>query len=54
MNASPGGLAERSKTVARRLMEGRTRYLVLAALVAAWLAVAVIVALATASGVVWF
>jgi hypothetical protein len=50
-NGSPGG---RSRALAERLFRGRRRYVIAAAVVVIWLAVAVIVALATASGVVWF
>jgi hypothetical protein len=41
-------------TLARLLLHGRRRYLVAAAIVAAWVVVAALVALATAGGVVWF
>lgn len=51
VNGSPGG---RSRAFVDRLLRGRRRYVIAAALVVIWLAVAVIVALATASGVVWF
>jgi hypothetical protein len=40
--------------LARRLPQGRRRYLVGAVVVAIWLLVALVVGLATASGVVWF
>jgi hypothetical protein len=39
---------------ARRLLRGRFRYVVAAAILGAWLLVGLVVALATASGVVWF
>jgi hypothetical protein len=37
-----------------RLPAGRARYVIVAAIVIGWLAVAVVVALGTAGGVVWF
>jgi hypothetical protein len=40
--------------LARLLLRGRRRYVLAAAIVAVWLVVAVLVALATAGGVVWF
>jgi hypothetical protein len=45
---------EPSPGLAGRLFRGRHRNLVIAVFVVVWLLVAVVVALATASGVVWF
>jgi hypothetical protein len=45
---------EPSPGFAGRLLHGRHRNLVIAVFVVAWLLVAIVVALATASGVVWF
>lgn len=54
MNAPQGDSAPQSGRPARRLPKGRRGYLVGAVVVAIWLLVALVVALATASGVVWF
>ncbi|MGD0017764.1 MAG: hypothetical protein ABSD62_00780 [Candidatus Limnocylindrales bacterium] len=54
MSAAPRSLGARSRGLARRLVRGRLRYVVGAAILAVWLLVALVVALATASGVVWF
>jgi len=54
MSADLRGPGEPSTGLARRLLRGRHRNLVMAAVVVIWLLVAVVVALATASGVVWF
>ena len=54
MSAPRGDPEARSTGPARRLLQGRGRYLVGAAIVAIWLLVALVVGLATASGVVWF
>jgi hypothetical protein len=39
--------------LARLLLQGRRRYVVWAAIIALWLSVAIVVALATAGGLVW-
>ncbi len=54
MSAPRGDPAARVTGLARRLLQGRGRYVVGAAIVAVWLLVALVVGLATASGVVWF
>ena len=54
MSAAGGDPGARPTGLARRLLRGRRRYLVGAVVVAIWLLVALIVGLATASGVVWF
>jgi hypothetical protein len=46
--------AAQSGGLLRRLLAGRRRYAFGAVVIAVWLFVAVVVALATASGVVWF
>ena len=48
--ASGSGL----RAVAGRALNGRARYLVIAAIVVAWLIVGIVVGLTTAGGVVWF
>ena len=54
MSADSRRPGEPSPGLAGRLLRGRHRNLVIAVLVVVWLLVAVVVALATASGVVWF
>lgn len=54
MSAITRDLGARSRSLAHRLMQGRLRYGVLLGLIAAWLLVAIVVALGTASGIVWF
>ncbi len=54
MNAPRGDPDLRAAGQTHRLLSGRRRYLVGAAVVAIWLLVALVVGLATASGVVWF
>jgi hypothetical protein len=54
MTGTSRSLPARSRDLAAALMHGRFRYLVIVAAIVFWLVVAAIVALATASGVVWF
>ena len=54
MSDSPGNPGARTTVLARRRLQGRRRDFVGAAIVAIWVLVAVVVALSTASGVVWF
>ena len=54
MTGTSRSLPARSRELVASLLHGRFRYLVIAAAIGFWLVVAAIVALATASGVVWF
>ena len=54
MSAHHSDPAPQSGGLLRRLLQGRRRYIFGAAVIAIWLLVAIVVALATASGVVWF
>jgi hypothetical protein len=49
-----GGFRFAISEVPQRLSQGRLRYVTVAAIVAGWALLALLVALATASGVVWF